>query len=121
MGTDFNVKPIGASATAMLPQPASEAPHDAVATQLPASQAVAASSASARLRNDPQSMPGGTSHQVILDRSANTIVYQVVDNRTSLVIRQYPEEAILRRRAYFRTLDMMKEDRAREPETDRTA
>ncbi|MCB1413166.1 MAG: hypothetical protein KDJ76_08570 [Xanthobacteraceae bacterium] len=121
MGTDFNIKPVGAAAAA-LPPPASEAPQDAVATELPPHQTVSAGNASSRLRNDSQPGPGGTtSHQVVLDRSSRTIVYQVVDNRTSLVVRQYPEEAILRRRAYFRTLDMMKADRAREREADRTA
>jgi uncharacterized FlaG/YvyC family protein len=48
-------------------------------------------------------------------------VYQVVDNRTSLVVRQFPEEAMLRRRAYFHALDLMKSNPVREPATDRLA
>ena len=49
------------------------------------------------------------SNQVVIDREAASIVYQVVDNRTSQVVRQFPEEAVLRRRAYFHTLDLTKD------------
>lgn len=121
MGTDFNIKAVGAATVVALPQPSSEAPRDAVATDLPASQSVSAASAAARVRNDPQPSPDSTSHQTIIDRASNSIVYQVVDNRTSLVIRQFPDQAMLRRRAYFHTLDMMKSDPLREPEADRLA
>ena len=48
------------------------------------------------------------SHQVVIDRAAASIVYQVVDERTSLVVNQFPDEAVLRRRAYFHTLDLTK-------------
>ena len=75
----------------------------------------------ARMRNDPQPTPDSTSHQTIIDRTSNSIVYQVVDNRTSLVVRQFPEEAMLRRRAYFHALDLMKSNPVREPATDRLA
>ena len=37
-----------------------------------------------------------------------SVVYQVVDNRTSLVVKQFPDQAVLRRRAYFRALDWRK-------------
>ena len=121
MGTDFNIKAVGAATGLALPQPASEAPKDAVATQLPASQSISAASAVARMRNDPQPTPDSTSHQTIIDRTSNSIVYQVVDNRTSLVVRQFPEEAMLRRRAYFHALDLMKSNPVREPATDRLA
>lgn len=118
MGTDFNIKGVSAATAAALPQPSSEAPKDAVATDLPASQSVSAANAAARMRNDSQPSPDSTSHQTVIDRSSNSIVYQVVDNRTSLVVRQFPDEAMLRRRAYFHTLDMMKNNPVREPAAD---
>ena len=62
-----------------------------------------------------------TSNQVVIDREAASIVYQVVDNRTSLVVKQFPEEAVLRRRAYFNTLDMNKDAPQRLRVTDRQA
>jgi hypothetical protein len=101
-------------------QPASPAADDAVATELPAHTSVPAAEASLRARHDTQSASDGVSHQVIIDRDAASIVYQVVDNRTSLVIKQFPDQAILRRRAYFRALDLMK-DNARIRFTDRSA
>jgi uncharacterized FlaG/YvyC family protein len=120
MSSDFNIKPVGAPVATPLVQPASPAADEAVATELPAHQSVAAADASARVRNDTQSESDNLSHLVILDRDAGSIVYQVVDNRTSLVVRQFPDQAVLRRRAYFRALDLMKDD-ARIRFTDRSA
>lgn len=121
MGTDFSIKAVSAAPVVALTQPASEAPKDAVATELPASKNVAATNAVARVRNDLQPAPDSTSHQVVLDRAANSIVYQVVDNRTSLVVRQFPDEAMLRRRAYFHALDLINNDPLRERTADRIA
>ena len=62
------------------------------------------------MRNDTQSAGGNTSHQVFLDRDAASVVYQVVDNRTSLVVKQFPDQGVLRRRAYARALEHARED-----------
>ena len=67
------------------------------------------------IRHEPMS------NQVVIDREAAAIVYQVVDNRTSEVIKQFPEEAVLRRRAYFRTLELAKDAPTRLRATDRKA
>jgi hypothetical protein len=120
MSSDFSIKPAGTPVAAPMLQPASPAADEAVATELPAHQSVAAADASPRVRHDTQSAGDGVSHQVILDRDAASVVYQVVDNRTSLVVKQYPDQAVLRRRAYFRALDLMKDD-ARIRFTDRSA
>jgi hypothetical protein len=117
MNSDFSIKPAGAPVAAPMPQPAAD---EAVATELPAHQSVTAADASPRARHDAQSAGGNTSNNVILDRDAASVVYQVVDNRTSLVVKQYPDQAVLRRRAYFRALDLMKDD-ARIRFTDRSA
>lgn len=61
------------------------------------------------------------SNQVVIDRDAAAVVYQVVDNRTSQVVKQFPEEAVLRRRAYFHTLDLTKSAPTRLSATDRRA
>ena len=45
MSTDFNIKPVGAPVAAPIVQHVSEAAQHAVATQLPASQSVAAADA----------------------------------------------------------------------------
>jgi hypothetical protein len=91
-------------------QPAGPAADQAVATDLPTHQSVAAAEAAARVRNDTQNAGGNTSHQVVLDRAAGLVVYQVVDNRTSLVLKQFPDQSVLRRRAYARALQQARED-----------
>ena len=60
------------------------------------------------MRNDTQAASDFVSHQAFIDQAAASIVYQVVDNRTQAVVAQYPDEAVLRRRAYFHTLDLTK-------------
>jgi hypothetical protein len=109
MSSDFSVRPMGAPLATPLPQPASPAADEAVATELPAHQSVAAADAAPRVRNDPQNA-GATSNHVILDRDAASVVYQVVDNRTSLVVKQFPDRGMLRRRAYSRALEQARED-----------
>ena len=64
--------------------------------------------AGARARADSGFVTPSLSHQVVIDQAAASIVYQVVDEKTSQVVKQFPEEAILRRRAYFHSLDQSK-------------
>ncbi|MBR1226501.1 MULTISPECIES: hypothetical protein [unclassified Bradyrhizobium] len=125
MSTDFNIKPVGAPVAAPIVQPISEAAHNAVATQLPASQSVVASDAGARASDSAavrvSISNASVSNQVVFDRDARAVVYQVVDNRTSQVVKQFPEEAVLRRRAYFHALDLSKDAPQRLRATDRRA
>jgi uncharacterized FlaG/YvyC family protein len=121
MSTDFSIKPVGAPVATPITPPVSEAARSAVATELPASQSVAAADASARVNLNSNAVTASVSNQVVIDREAASIVYQVVDNRTSQVVRQFPEEAVLRRRAYFRALDLAKEKPTRLLATDRKA
>jgi hypothetical protein len=110
MSSDFSIKPAGSPVAAAIAQPVSTAADDAVATDLPAHQSVTAADSSARARNDPQGGAADSSKHVILDRAAGTMVWQVVDNRTSLVVRQFPDQQFLRRRAYARALAQARED-----------
>jgi hypothetical protein len=126
MSTDFNIKPVGAPVAAPVVQHVSEAAHHAVATQLPPSQSVSAADAGTRANIDSDAVRvsisnASVSNQVVIDRDTRAVVYQVVDNRTSQVVRQFPEEAVLRRRAYFHTLDLTKDAPTRLRATDRTA
>ena len=121
MSTDFSIKPVGAPVAAPIVQPASEAVHKAVTTELPATQSVTAADASARARSESDVVNASISRQVVFDRAAASIVYQVVDVRTSAVVQQFPEEAVLRRRAYFHTLDLTKGAPTRALATDRKA
>jgi hypothetical protein len=133
MSTDFNIKPVGAPVAAPIAQPLSDAAQSSVATILPASQSVAAVEASARTGSESDAVQvsisnsasdaaaASVSNQVVIDRDAGAVVYQVVDNRTSQVVEQFPEEAVLRRRAYFHTLDLTKDAPTRLRATDRRA
>ena len=52
--------------------------------------------------------------------SAAATVYQVADNRTNLVAQPFPDQSVLRRRAYFRALDLTRRAPTRLVVTDRT-
>ena len=120
MSTDFSIRPVGAPVAAPVVQPpSSEAAGNAVATELPASQSVTVADAGAAMRNASSAASDFVSHQAFIDRAAASIVYQVVDDRTNAVVEQYPDEAVLRRRAYFHTLDMTKGMPTRILATDR--
>ena len=129
MSTDFNIKPVGAPVAAPIVQHVSEAAQHAVATELPASHSVAAADSSARASTDSAAVRvsisnasvSNQSNQVVIDRDARAVVYQVIDIRTSQVVKQFPEEAVLRRRAYFHTLDLTKDAPTRLRATDRKA
>ena len=125
MSTDFNIKPVGAPVAAPMVSPASQTAQRAVATELPPSQSVTAPEPTVRVdidsnaANAPQSNQTSVKDQVIIDHDAGEVVYQVVDNRTNLVVRQFPEAAALRRRAYFHALDLSKDAPTRARATDR--
>jgi hypothetical protein len=121
MSTDFSIRPVGAPAPSPVVQPAGQAASGAVATDLPANQSVTAPDAGTVTRNDTQLLNFDVSHQAYFDRSASAMVYQEVDQKTDQVVDQYPDEAVLRRRAYFHALDMSKDDPPRMIPTDRVA
>jgi hypothetical protein len=118
---DFSIKPVGAPVATPVAPPVSEAARNAVTTELPAAQSVTAADASARARSESNAVNASRSRQVVFDRAANSIVYQVVDSRTSVVVQQFPDEAVLRRRAYFHALDLTRGAPTRALATDRTA
>jgi hypothetical protein len=119
MSTDFSIRPVGIPASAPIVTTSSPAANEAVQTDLPVSQAVAASDASAPARNDLQNNEN-VSRQVVFDQAAASFVFQVVNDKTNAVVNQFPDEAMLRRRAYFHALDM-KSVPSRPLSTDRSA
>src|SRR6516165_11898567 len=122
MSTDFSIRPVGAPAPTPVAPPASPAANDAVQTDLPTSQSVTAADASTVVRTDPQAPTiVDISHQAYFDRDASTMVYTVVNGNTGQVVDQYPDEAVLRRRAYFHALDLAKGAPPRVIPTDVTA
>jgi hypothetical protein len=118
MSTDFSIRPVGAPAPSPVVQPASPAANNGVTTDLPASQSVTAADAATFARNDPQAASYDVSHQAYYDRSAGSMVYQEVDENNDQVVDQYPDEAALRRRTYFHSLELSKDDTPRAMPTD---
>ena len=108
MSTDFSIRPVGIPAAVQIITTSNAAANEAVQTDLPVSQTVAASDTSAPARND---LPNNEniSRQVVFDQAAASFVFQVVNDRTDAVVNQFPDEAMLRRRAYFHALDMKSE------------
>ncbi len=108
MSTDFSIRPVGIPAPVQIVATSNAAANEAVQTDLPVSQTVAAADTSAPVRND---LPNheNISRQVVFDQAAASFVFQVVNDRTDAVVNQFPDEAMLRRRAYFHALDMKSE------------
>jgi hypothetical protein len=117
MSTDFSIKPVGAPVVTTFLPGASSAPSGSVATQLPPSQSITATNASTVSRNDSQDL-GAVSHQAFFDRDAASFVFEAVSTTTGQVVQQFPDDATLRRRAYFHSLDLAKENSARPIVTD---
>ena len=109
MSTDFSIRPVGAPvATPVAPPVERSGPPCRRDRTADASKSVTVVDAGARARNDSGFVTPSLSHQVVIDQAAASIVYQVVDEKTSQVVKQFPEEAMLRRRAYFHSLDQTK-------------
>jgi hypothetical protein len=121
MSTDFSIRPVGSPAPSPIVPPFSQAAGGAVPTELPASQSVTAVDAGASVRNDPIDVVEDFAHQAYFDRDALAMVYQVVNDKTEAVVTQYPDEAVLRRRAYFHALDLSRGTPPRVIPTDRLA
>jgi hypothetical protein len=57
----------------------------------------------------------------MVDGAAALVVYQAADSPTVTVLRRFPDDAVLRRRAYFHALDRTRGRPTRPLVTDRTA
>ena len=117
MSTDFSIRPVGVPVALSFP-PASNAALGGVPTQLPASQSVTATDASTASSSDLSSPNEFLSNQAFFDTAAASVVFQSVDQLTGAVVQQFPDDAILRRRAYFHSLDLTKDPSAPPLATD---
>ena len=106
MSTDFSIRPVGAPVPASFPPAASSAAIGGVPTQLPANQTVTAPDASTTSSNNLLPSSSDLSRQAFFDTAAASIVFQSVDSLTGQVVQQFPDDATLRRRTYFHSLDV---------------
>ena len=106
MDSGLTVRPTGVSAQATGVRVEAPAPvRDATPTNLAPPQTVTAPTKPNETRQDP--VPAGTSdpsyvRKIILDAHSREVIYQVLDTNSHRVVRQIPEEAMLRLRAYNR-------------------
>jgi hypothetical protein len=99
MDTGITIKANAGVVTQNYAPPIAASP-DPAATDLPASKAVTPAAPTAPARNDVQS----TTHEVIIDPQTREVIYRVIDVRSRQVVRQVPDEALLRVRAYAQAL-----------------
>jgi hypothetical protein len=120
MSTDFSIRPVGIPAPALRVTTSSPAANDAVQTDLPASKTVSAADSGGTVRNDLQDNEN-ISRQIVFNEAAASFVFQVVNEKTDAVVTQFPDEAMLRRRAYFHALDLSKSEFSHPLSTDLSA
>jgi len=76
----------------------------AVATDLSPTKAVTAAETALAARNQPYSSSESFQRDVILDPATRDVILRVVDVRSRQVVRQVPDQALLRMHAYARAL-----------------
>ena len=119
MSTDFSIRPVGTPVSPSFPPAVSTAALGGVATQLPADQTVTAPDASTPSRNDlPSSSSSDLSREAFFDTAAASVVFQSIDALTGQVVKQFPDDATLRRRTYFHSLDQAQNSLPRPLATD---
>lgn len=105
------VSTIGPSAgvAPLVPNRPAPAPvAEAVATDLAPEKTVSAVNTSLASRNDTTTSSELYQRSVILDPATQELVFRTIDVRSRQVIRQTPEQAVLRMQAYARALDQGK-------------
>jgi uncharacterized FlaG/YvyC family protein len=76
----------------------------AVATELSPAKTVTTAETAQTLRNDTSSSSDLYQHTVLMDPATQDLIFRVIDVRSRQVVRQVPDEALLRMRAYARVL-----------------
>ena len=105
MDTGLAVRPTPSTAPSNIVRPEPAPVRQAVATDLAPAQSVTASNSTEALRQDPvQTAQDSHVRKIVLDAHSREVIYQVLDKDSGRVVRQVPDEAMLRLRAYTRAL-----------------
>ena len=105
MDTGLAIRPTAGTAQAPIVRPDSAPVREAVATDLaPAQSVTAAAGASAPRHDTAPAVQDGNVRKIILDAHSREVIYQVLDVSSGQVVRQMPDEAMLRLRAYTRAV-----------------
>lgn len=90
-------------ATTAVSRPDAAPVRQAVQTELAAPKAVTAAVDSARSQTAAFQQPALT-REVFVDAQTREVIFRVIDERSRRVVRQMPDEALLRMRAYNQAL-----------------
>lgn len=104
MDTALTSKPPAPTAQAAFVRPDVQPVREAVATELAAPKAVTAA-ANAAPDNTVAKQPQAYTREIMIDPQSREVIFRVVDVRSRQVVRQVPDQALLRMRAYTRALD----------------
>lgn len=105
MDTGLAVRPTTGATQASIVRPDPAPVREAVATDLAPAQSVTASNGAEASRHDTaHAAQDAHVRKIILDAHSREVIYQVLDATSGRVVRQIPEEAVLRLRAYTRAL-----------------
>ncbi len=104
MDTAVTIKPTAIVAGAVLPRPDSAPVRQAVATELAAPKAVTAAVDSARPQSTTLQQQPMLTREVFIDAQTREVIFRVIDERSRRVVRQVPDQALLRMRAYNQAL-----------------
>ncbi len=104
MDTGLAVRPTSGATPTNIARPDAAPVRQAVATDLAPAQSVTASTNANAARHDAQSAQDSNVRKIILDAHSREVIFQVVNANSGRVVRQIPDEAILRLRAYTRAI-----------------
>lgn len=99
--SSISVRPVTVTDTA---RPVSPSRPETAAAELPPERRVTPAAQPAAASNDKDPRADALSRKVLIDRATSEVVYRFVDPRTDYVVRQIPEQAMLRLRAYNRAV-----------------
>lgn len=103
MDIAVTIKPPAIVAPAALSRPDAAPVRQAVPTELAAPKAVTAAETSARPHN-AGTQPPVLTREVFVDAQTREVIFRVIDERSRRVVRQMPDQALLRMRAYNQAL-----------------
>jgi hypothetical protein len=105
MDAGLTIRPTAGVAETAQVRPEPIPARGAVSTELAPSQSVLAAANAAAARNHQErAAQQQTTHDIVIDPAAREVIFRVVDVRSNRVVRQVPDQAMLRMRVYTRAI-----------------
>lgn len=107
MDAGLPIRPAASPTQLGVARPESVPVREAARTDLPAAAAVTAADTGQAARNDAAARQAAqplVDREIVVDDAAREVIFRTIDVRTGTVVRQVPDQALLRLRAYTRAL-----------------